>query len=277
MIDEIGIVEQINNRLGRSSREKVSAGVIVKAMLLNGLGFVSAPLYMFNKFFEGIATEHLLGDGVKAEHLNDDRLGQVLDDLYESGLSETFLEISCAAVSKFGVKVETIHIDSTSFHVHGKYEGQEPEAVEITHGYSRDHRPDLKQFMMNLICAGDGDIPVMMEVANGNQSDKARFAGILQEFREQWTFDGLCVADAALYSADNLKLMVNMKWLTRVPLSIKQASELVESRIELEKSKLKGYTIAELVSEYAGVSQRWLLVESEERRKSDTRATAHVS
>jgi transposase len=270
LIDEIGIVEQINNRLGRSSREKVSAGVIVKAMLLNGLGFVSAPLYMFNKFFEGIATEHLLGEGVKAEQLNDDRLGQVLDDLYKSGLSETFLEISSAAASKFGVKVETIHLDSTSFHLHGKYEGQDPEAIEITHGYSRDHRPDLKQFMMNLICTGDGDIPVMMEVANGNQSDKARFAGILQEFKEQWTFEGLCVADAALYSADNLKSMVGLKWLTRVPLSIKQAGELVESTIELQVSKLKGYAIAESVSEYAGISQRWLLVESAERRKSDT-------
>jgi len=48
----MGIVEQINENLGRHSREKVSAGVIVKAMTLNGLGFVSAPLYMFSKFFE---------------------------------------------------------------------------------------------------------------------------------------------------------------------------------------------------------------------------------
>ncbi|MFN4868522.1 MAG: DUF4277 domain-containing protein, partial [Pseudanabaena sp.] len=40
IIDEIGIEEEINRIIGRSSREKVSAGVIVKAMLLNGLGFV---------------------------------------------------------------------------------------------------------------------------------------------------------------------------------------------------------------------------------------------
>ena len=44
IIDEMGIVEEINERIGQSSREKVSAGVIVKAMILNGLGFVSAPL-----------------------------------------------------------------------------------------------------------------------------------------------------------------------------------------------------------------------------------------
>lgn len=55
-------------------------------MILNGLGFVSAPLYLFEKFFVGKATEHLLGEGVCPEHLNDDRLGRVLDKLYEAGL-----------------------------------------------------------------------------------------------------------------------------------------------------------------------------------------------
>jgi transposase len=98
IIDDLGIVEQINERIGRSSREKVSAGVIVKAMILNGLGFVSAPLYMFSKFFEGKATEHLLGTGITAEQINDDRIGDVLDDLHEVGLTETFVGISLNAV-----------------------------------------------------------------------------------------------------------------------------------------------------------------------------------
>jgi hypothetical protein len=38
IIDEMGIVKEIYTRIGRSSREKVSAGVMVKAMLLNGIG-----------------------------------------------------------------------------------------------------------------------------------------------------------------------------------------------------------------------------------------------
>jgi len=242
---------------------------MAKAMILNGLGFVSAPLYMFSKFFEGKATEHLLGTGITAEQINDDRIGNVLDDLHEVGLTETFLGISMRAVKKYEVKVETGHIDSTSFHVDGEYANQEEGSIEITHGYSRDHRPDLKQFMMNLICVGDGDIPVMMEVVSGNQADKARFAGLLQEFKEQWTFEGICVADAALYSEENLVAMTRLKWLTRVPLSIKAASELVESTTVLQTSKLQGYTTAESMSEYGGVSQRWILVESEARRKSD--------
>jgi len=136
IIDEMGIVDEINARVGRNSREKVSAGVIVKAMILNGLGFVSAPLYMFSKFFEGIATEHLLGTGVTAEQINDDRIGNVLDDLHEVGLSETFVGISLKAVEKYAVKVETGHVDSTSFHVHGEYGKQEEGSIEITYGYS---------------------------------------------------------------------------------------------------------------------------------------------
>lgn len=249
----MGIVGQVNEKLGTHLREKVSAGVIVKAMILNGLGFVSAPLYMFSKFFEGKATEHLLGAGIKAEHITDDRLGNVLDALQEKGLSEIFLSISLKVVEKHQVNIGTAHLDSSSFHVDGKYEKQEEGSIEITQGYSRDHRPDLKQYMMNLICAGDGDIPLAMEMVSGNQADKARFAELLQEFSKQWTFEGICVADAALYSKENLEKMAGLKWLTRVPLSIKTAAELVESTKVLEASKLKGYSTLEIQSEYGAM------------------------
>ena len=45
IIDDIGIVEKINQRLLADKREKISAGHVVKAMILNGLGLVSSPLY----------------------------------------------------------------------------------------------------------------------------------------------------------------------------------------------------------------------------------------
>jgi len=61
MIDTIGIVEKINHLVGTQPGEKVSPGQVVKAMILNGLGLISAPLYLFSKFFEGKATEHLIG------------------------------------------------------------------------------------------------------------------------------------------------------------------------------------------------------------------------
>jgi transposase len=93
MIDEIGIVEQINQLVGEQAGEIVSPGHAVKAMILNGLGLVSSPLYLFSKFFEGKATEHLIGVGIKPEHLNDDRLGRVLDKLYLTGLEQIFTSV----------------------------------------------------------------------------------------------------------------------------------------------------------------------------------------
>ena len=43
LIDEIGIVELINQKLGVDNREKITAGQI-KDLILNGLGTVSRPL-----------------------------------------------------------------------------------------------------------------------------------------------------------------------------------------------------------------------------------------
>ena len=69
IIDEIALVEKINELVGIHHRQKVTPGVAVKAMIINGLGMFSAPLYLFEKFFEGKATEHLLGEGVLPEQL----------------------------------------------------------------------------------------------------------------------------------------------------------------------------------------------------------------
>jgi transposase len=63
-------------------REKVSADQVVKAMIINCMGVLTAPLYLFSEFFEGKATEHLIGAGIKAEYLNDSRIGRVLDQIY---------------------------------------------------------------------------------------------------------------------------------------------------------------------------------------------------
>ncbi len=44
IVDQIGLVEIVNAEIGENSQEKISAGIVVKAMILNGLGFVNAPL-----------------------------------------------------------------------------------------------------------------------------------------------------------------------------------------------------------------------------------------
>ena len=54
IIDDIELVEQLDQLVGQQPGEIVSPGHVVKAIILNGLGFVSAPLYLFSRFFEGL-------------------------------------------------------------------------------------------------------------------------------------------------------------------------------------------------------------------------------
>jgi len=102
IIDEMGLAEEIDRRVGTPPQEHLSSSQAGKAMILNGLAFVCAPLYLFGEFFSGKATEHLLREGIKPEHLNDDRLGRVLDKLFEADLSEVFVGVASKAAERFG-------------------------------------------------------------------------------------------------------------------------------------------------------------------------------
>ncbi len=277
IVDDAGLVEEIDRRLGGHPQEHVSCGQAVKAMILNGLGFLSAPLYLFGEFFSGKATEHLIAPGVRPDHLNDDRLGRVLDKLFEADLTELFVGVASKAAKRFGLPEEprSVHLDSTSFHLHGRYETdddeREPEEIRITHGYSRDHRPDLKQFVVDLMSTGDGGIPLFLRVADGNESDQAVFADLIEGFRARLDLDALFVADAALYGAENLASLGSLRWLCRVPKTLGEARRVLEGTPReafVESDSHEGYRFAQTRSDYGGVEQRWLVVHSEELEKA---------
>jgi transposase len=179
LIDEIGIVEIINSKLGIDPREKISAGTVVKAILINGLGFVSRPLYLFSQFFEDKGIEELLGEEIKTDYINDDKIGRVMDELYKHGLNDIFIEVVLSVIKKFKIETKYSHLDATSFHLDGEYKSEEKKEKEeellkerpiiITKGSSRYHRPDLKQCVLDLITTQDGDVPLFVRVGDGNE------------------------------------------------------------------------------------------------------------
>ena len=114
LIDEIGIVEIINSKLGIDPREKISAGTVVKAILINGLGFVSRPLYLFSQFFEDKGIEELLGEEIKTDYINDDKIGRVMDELYKHGLNDIFIEVVLSVIKKFKIETKYSHLEATS-------------------------------------------------------------------------------------------------------------------------------------------------------------------
>ena len=158
-----------------------------------------------------------------------------MDKLYEKGLSSVFLMITLSVVQNYQLLTNFSHLDSSSFSVHGKYlinnlisskeeekeeeseeESEEPAPITITKGYSRDHRPDLKQFIIDLIVSGDGGIPLFLRVADGNEQDKIVFGEIAVEYKSMIDFETMIVGDSALYTAKNLQLMSSIKWLSFV-------------------------------------------------------------
>jgi len=127
--------------------------------------------------------------------------------------------------------------------------------------------------MLDIICSGDGDVPLLLRAADGNEADSSVFAQILCEFKNQFESEGLMVADSVLYRDDNLKLLGNLKWLSRTPLTIKQAKQLISPLTDsgFVESQIPGYRWSEHRSHYGGIEQRWLVVESEIRCQSDLR------
>src|SRR5256712_10158962 len=91
--------------------------------------------------------------------------------------------------SRFGIAAQHLHIDTTSFSVSGEYASKEeegdPVAIAIKYGYSRDHREDLKQWMLALATTHDGDIPLFLKPLDGNSSDKEQLRAAVREAMKQ--------------------------------------------------------------------------------------------
>ena len=73
--------------------------------------------------------------------------------------------------------------------------------------------------MLNIIVSGDGDVPIFISTGSGNQSDKKVFGEIARKYRKQLKFKTTIVADSALYSEPNLKLMKGMSQGNRIKTS----------------------------------------------------------
>ena len=76
---------------------------------------------------------------------------------------------------------------------------------------------------------------------------------------------------AALYTADNLQQMAQLRWVSRVPATLKCAKDLLQNihPDAFVPSSLAGYQIAACCNCYASIPQRWLVVKSQARLESD--------
>ncbi|MFC1879312.1 IS1634 family transposase [Chloroflexota bacterium] len=264
---EIELVETIDKKVGQTGR-KVSCGEGALAMIQNALGFSSRALYLMPDYLKNKPVDLLIRPGLVPEDFNDDSMGRCLDDLYACGVTEVFASVASKALRVYEIEHQFVHLDSSSFHLHGQYDVETPdeEMISITHGYSRDHRPDLKQVVAQIITSNKSSLPVWLEVLSGNSSDKESFSDSVKAYCKHLAGDKqpYFVMDSAGYSENGLKEMKGMLWLTRVPETLSEAKRLVRETMQGNMAGLtEGYWGKEEKSNYGEVEQRWLVVFSQ--------------
>jgi transposase len=240
--EQIGLVDVINRLV--PSEMDVKPGVMILGMVLDTLSGRS-PLYRLENFLESQDTELLFGHPIDPSDFNDDAVGRVLDKVFETGTIKIFSELATRALLVFGIdksgKVH-VHYDTTSISVWGDYdfdgsEDNQPPFI-ITHGHSKDHRPDLKQFLISLLCV-DKNIPIFGKIEDGNTSDKTANNAILTNISKRMADVGLkagaCIyiADSAMITEDNLKAIGDdLLFISRLPATYNECGRVIAEAVK---------------------------------------------
>lgn len=228
VIKDLGIIELIDNRLNTDDQEQVTTGEAVAAMIINGLGFSDRPLYLTPQFFENKPMELLFREGVRPEHFNRSKLGRSLDAIFNYGPDLLFSEIAIAGCQQENIDQRFNSLDSSTFSLTGAYLiTSDEQAIKITYGHSKDHRPDLKQAVLELMVSQDGGVPLFSKAWDGNTADtvifKERAEALIAEFQKTEAPRYL-IADSKLYTKENASIISKLLYITRIPgtLSLEQ-------------------------------------------------------
>lgn len=290
VIKDIGLIAKIDKRIPVSKEKgaKLTIGQRVAAMILNGLGFMDDRLYLFPTFLENKPVTRLFDDKVCATDFNDDSLGRGLDAVFDFGVTSLFSELAFDIGVDQNLLGRSAHFDTTSISLYGDYLDDEKAGsnasgaaapatnssantpIDVTYGYSKANRPDLKQVVLNLATTGVANFPIWMEACDGNASDKAvlqaaaaRMTAFCKELQDSPSF--LYVGDSAMYERC-VKEAGDMKWLSRVSGRLNEAKKWLalpdESFVWIELPD--GYRMTSLAGAcYGDVKQRWILIHSE--------------
>lgn len=275
IIKDLKLVEFIDERIPSDAREEISCGEAIAAMIINGLGFSDRPLTLTPQFFENKALTSLFREGINAEHFNRFKLGRALDDCHAYGCELLFAEASARICQKESIDTRFNSLDTTAFALTGEYNVDcDEHTIAITHGYSKDHRPDLKQAVIEMMCSHDGGVPIISRTWNGNASDTKIFrerAKKLQESFKAAESPRYLIADSKLYDEKTIQEGLSIiPFITRIPGTLTLEQDTIKAafsqplntwEILNETHRFKTFHV-----EHYGLKQRWIVVYSEERK-----------
>jgi transposase len=235
----LGLVELVNELV--PTQMEVEPGVIALGLVLDTLSGRS-PLYHLQTAFGECDRALLFGQELPEEYFSDDNVGRMLDAFFEAGTQRIFSALSVRALESFPVSTHHVHFDTTSINVFGDYLGAQEETApfKMAHGYSKDKRPDLKQFVLSLLCV-EGNVPVFGKIEDGNASDKALNHRLLSEISGHMHKYGVeadafvYIADSAMVTDANLaQLGERTLFISRLPATYNEHERVILAAIEAD-------------------------------------------
>jgi transposase len=230
-----GIREIVDQFTGWSPNSRSTSPGILAESLTAAILCGCRPLYKVERFWESQTVEIFYKeDGITAGQLNDDAYARMLDKLASIDCQRMFETVCLTMLQHHSLDIVLTHSDTTSVSVEGIYESEGEAASEdftITHGHSKDHRPDLKQIKVGLSVQQDG-LPLSGELLSGNKSDQVWNPHAVKELSDLVTGEGfkdtVFLADCALISTESLLSLAKQKiqFISRLPETFNLASEL---------------------------------------------------
>jgi len=226
----------IDTRLVPDKQEEITPGEAVAGMILNGLGCANRALSLTPQFFANKPLDLLFRAGVEAQMFNRFKLGRTLDEVHAYGCDLLFSELAWAVCAQEGIAQRFHPLDTTSFSLSGAYVPEPDEqAIRLTHGYSKDHRPDLKQAVLELMVSQDGGVPLVSQSWDGHASETQIFQERAQALRKAFARSPTpryLVADAKLYTEDTAVTLAKLGFITRIPGTLKLVSQVISQALQ---------------------------------------------
>jgi transposase len=141
-------------------------------LLVVNLTLVKDPLYELADWVDSLDLRALGYRTRPTARLSDDRFARALDQLYESDRPSLLTRLVVSAIQAFGILSQRIHNDSTSVKACGRILGRTRTGLELRRGHSKDHRPELKQWVYTVSVSDDGAVPIHHHVYSGNRHDE---------------------------------------------------------------------------------------------------------
>lgn len=242
-LDRLGLHRLLEEYLPADDRRLKLAPATAIGVVVRNLVLHREPVYGLERWAAPFEAAQLGLAEDEVELLNDDRVGRMLARLFDADRASLLTRLLLDAIAGFGIDTSRLHTDTTSVRFAGAYVGADGRArggkptAAITHGHSKDHRPDLKQLVWSLTVSADGAVPVCHRVADGNTNDDVLHIPTWDQLVDLLgRVDFLYVADCKLSSREAMDHINRRRgrFLTVLPASRKEDGQFRDLLVDHE-------------------------------------------